>query len=271
MDWDHRPAYATVLGNALEGQQAEGGVNRDNNCVPTTGCDIARAYGGPDLDPQELTTLAYGATWHGGEDYAPMVAALESLWAQCPQVTYSSPADTLAGVDAEASQGHAVGCSFHCDGAGVIQLSETGIFHVCTLVAHVAGHVYVMNSERNNLVVLAERDFAAATSGGAGELMHFQRPLPQGTEPMMTIQEAEAVVYAIVAVGLGEGPGTSGIVAQIATYANPMVSGDAEAGLSTLIAQLLQDPAYLPNRVKSLETRLAAITGPPSTTGAKSP
>jgi hypothetical protein len=182
MSWDHRAAYGHILGNAAQGQQAEGGYNRDNNCVPTTGCDIARAYGGPNLHPQDLTDAAYGRGWHGGEDYEPMIAALRARWADCPAVTYSTPPDTLAGVDAEASQGHAIGCSLHCDGYGTIQTRVTGIRHVCTLVAHVDGQVHVMNSERNNLVVLSEAEFAAATSGAAGQLFHFQRPLPTGLQ-----------------------------------------------------------------------------------------
>jgi hypothetical protein len=189
--WDHRDAYAHILGNAAQGQQAEGGHNRDNNCVPTTGCDIARAYGGPDLNPQDLTTAAYGAGWHGGEAYEPMVAALRARWSGCPPVTYSNPPDTLAGVDAEAMQGHAVGCSLHCDGWGTISTRVTGILHVCTLVAHIDGHVHVMNSERNNLVILSEAEFAAATSGQAGQLLHFQRPLPalqQGGDDLTAAQ-----------------------------------------------------------------------------------
>jgi hypothetical protein len=188
MSWDHRDAYAHILGNAAQGQQQEGGYNRDNNCVPTTGCDIARAYGGPDLNPQELTDAAYGRSWHGGEDYEPMIAALRARWPECPHVTYSSPPDTLAGVDAEAAQGHAVGCSLHCDGYGTIKAHVTGIRHVCTLLAHIGNLVHVMNSEYNNLVVMTEADFAAATSGQAGQLFHFQRPLPtpQGGDDDLT-------------------------------------------------------------------------------------
>jgi hypothetical protein len=174
--WDHQPFYPDV-GKASEGQQQAGGYNRDNNCVPTTWTVTAKAYRGPHIEPQAITDLTYGKTFHGGEDYGPTIATLRRLWPECPDVHYANPDDSLAGIDAEGAQGHGVACSFHCDGYGVLQFRSTGIRHVCAILGHHDGQVIILNSEHMELNALTEQQFRGASSGVAGEMAFFQRDL----------------------------------------------------------------------------------------------
>lgn len=72
----------------------------------------------------------------------------------------------------------------------------------------------------------------------------------------MTIDDARAVVYALLAVALGEGPDTPGVGKQIEAYAAPMVS-NVEGGLSNLITDLRGNPNYIIHRIERLEKKVA--------------
>lgn len=211
-DWSHLDAYAKVIGDASEGQQAEGGYNKDNNCVPTTETIIAILYGAPDINPQDITSKTYGTSFHGGEDYGPTIATLRTLWPQCPPVTYASPPDTLAGIDAEAVQRHGIACSFHCDAAGNILTYSTGIMHVSAVMAHMAGQVHILNVERDTEIVLTEPQFAGATSGAAGQLMIFQQPLPRGDA--VDKQTADFLAYVQFLLGVARLPSVADMSAR---------------------------------------------------------
>jgi hypothetical protein len=222
--WNHQSFYPDV-GVAAEGQQAEGGYNRDNNCVPTTETVICKAYRGPEIPPQSITDLTYGPTFHGGEDYGPTVATLRKLWPECPTVSYANPNDSLAGLDAEASQGHAVMCSFHCDGYGRLMTSPTGIRHVCAILGHHGGQVVILNSEHMELVGFTEQQFRQSTSGVAGEMGFFQRDLATAQPHGGVMAEATygmriATIFLFRGTYFGEWPGDW---ASVATYADQVL------------------------------------------------
>lgn len=77
----------------------------------------------------------------------------------------------------------------------------------------------------------------------------------RGDAPM-TIDEARGVVYALLAVALGEGPDTPDVVKQIEAYAAPMVT-NVEGGLSNLIVDLRSNPNYIIHRIERLEKKIA--------------
>lgn len=176
-DWNHQQPYAPYVGPE-EGQQAEGGRNRPNNCVPDAMSIVTRAYGGPDLEPQDIVNEAYGRTYLGYTDYEPILAVIRRHFPALPPVWTGNPVDTIGTMDQHAVQGHAVVASFWSDGNGVIKPWNTGILHVCVVQAHQAGRLFVRNSEDMSLPSFSESDFRQATSGAAGALAIFLAPLP---------------------------------------------------------------------------------------------
>lgn len=181
MNWDVRDAFAKIIGDFSEGQQGEGGFNKDNNCVPTSETIIAQAYGGPDLNPQQITNATYGTSFHGGEDYGPTYQTLRNLWPMCPSVSMPSYGDVLAQCDVAGEQREAIMCSFHCDAAGRILTYATGILHVCPVIAHVDGVWYVLNVEDVGVKQYSDVEFRAATTSPAGQLLIFNASLPGGS------------------------------------------------------------------------------------------
>lgn len=74
----------------------------------------------------------------------------------------------------------------------------------------------------------------------------------------MTQDEARAVTYALVGLGLGEGADTPGIGAQIEAYATPMTA-NVEGAISTLISDMRKNPGYVWNVVKALQSDVASL------------
>lgn len=55
-----------------------GQANSHFNCVPATATQMIMAAGGPDIDPQLVENMVYGASHRGGSEWSPIIAFLES-------------------------------------------------------------------------------------------------------------------------------------------------------------------------------------------------
>lgn len=178
MDWSQRVAFAPFAAPE-EGQKAEGGTNWANNCVAKTVCTVVKVYGGPHIEPQELTDAAYGPNYRGYLDYGPIVAEARKRFPALPEFWGGNPVDTLGVIDQHARLGHAIMCSFWSDPAAVIKPWRTGILHVSNVVEHQNSVATVLNAELNSWDQFSDHEFQGATAGSAGELGIFLQAIPQ--------------------------------------------------------------------------------------------
>lgn len=166
MAFDYRPVVAL---DPEEAQLYESGLNRWDNCVPTTFALIFRwlGYGDP-FEPEQITEAVYWPGFRGVEDLTRVAAFFRQhpqQYPNCPDVVQDS-GDVIALARAAGAAGFPTAALWFCDTAGNILTYNSGDLHYSPIVFDDGARLGVWNVMRGELVILSHSQATGAYAGG---------------------------------------------------------------------------------------------------------
>lgn len=182
MGFDLRP-YVSI--DSAEGQLAEGGADRWENCTfACLGATMADYGFGDPMEPQDFRDLdnqlhPNRPPWHGGEGWdvsVEVIGARPKLYPNPPEMTIETPSDVAAALDHYGQRGFMVHWAGWCTPMAdwIAHQPPDGLSHAGRVLAF-DGSTFTLWNPVGGVVELSAADVAASYDGGG--LLVFRRSL----------------------------------------------------------------------------------------------